>query len=123
MTRAVSTPSRYWSPDVEAVSPLVGPVASTVDAEDTTAVFSKEPVRVPVTVTADGHTPTGTVTLLDGDRVLGSAELVDGHAVIQLPKKSLKRGTYTLTVSYAGDADVAPGTDSVTVRVTNPAGH
>ena len=103
--------------------PEVGPVASTVEAEDTTAVYSKVPVRVPVTVTADGHTPTGTVTLLDGDRELGSAELADGHAVIQLPKKSLKRGTYTFTVSYSGDADVAPGTDTVTVRVTNPAGH
>lgn len=103
--------------------PAVGPVASTVDAEDTRAVFSKEPVRVPVTVSADGFTPTGTVTLLDGDRRLGSAELADGRAVIELPKKALKRGTYTLTVSYSGDADVAAGTGSVTVRVTNPAGH
>ncbi|HEU5038971.1 MAG TPA: ExeM/NucH family extracellular endonuclease [Nocardioides sp.] len=104
--------------------PEVGPVASTVEAEDTEAVFSKEPVRIPVRVTADGYTPTGTVTVLKGDRVLGTAVLDDdGATVVQLPKKSLKRGTYTLTVQYSGDEHVEAGSTEVQVRVTNPAGH
>ncbi|GAA1150210.1 ExeM/NucH family extracellular endonuclease [Nocardioides aquiterrae] len=103
--------------------PETGPVPSTVDAEDVTVVFSKEAPRIPVTVTAGGLTPIGTVTLLDGARELTSGQLSGGSAVLELPKKSLKRGTYTFTVSYAGDSGVAPGADQVTVRVTNPAGH
>ena len=96
---------------------------STVVAEDSEAVYSKEPVRIPVRVTADEVTPTGTVTVLDDHRVLGTATLVDGAAVVQLPAKALKRGTYTLTVTYSGDEQVEPGSTQVQVRVTNPAGH
>ncbi|MCB8956674.1 MAG: ExeM/NucH family extracellular endonuclease [Nocardioides sp.] len=103
--------------------PEVGPVPSTVVAEDSEAVYSKEPVRIPVRVTADEVTPTGTVTVLDDHRVLGTATLVDGAAVVQLPAKALKRGTYTLTVTYSGDEQVEPGSTQVQVRVTNPAGH
>ncbi|GAB6986670.1 ExeM/NucH family extracellular endonuclease [Nocardioides pyridinolyticus] len=103
--------------------PDLGPVAATVEAQDTEAVYSKEPVRVPVRVIAEGVVPTGVVSLLDGHRVLGTATLQDGAAVISLPKKALKRGTYTFTVTYAGDEQVEAGSTEVTVRVTNPAGH
>lgn len=120
------TPYRASDHDPEVVGidlPAIGPKPSTVSAEDVTVVYSKERPEIPVTVTADGVVPTGTVEVLDGDRVLGTATLSDGSAVVVLPKKSLKRGTYELTVSYAGDDAVAGGTTTVTVRVTNPAGH
>lgn len=103
--------------------PAIGPVASTVSAEDTTVVFSKERPEIAVTVTADGVMPTGVVSILDGDRVLGTATLSNGSTVVVLPKKVLKRGTYVLTVTYSGDQAVAAGSTTVTVRVTNPAGH
>jgi 5'-nucleotidase len=74
-------------------------------------------------VTADGTVPTGTVSVLDGARVLGTSTLEEGLGVVTLPKKSLERGTYTFTVDYSGDEHVAPGSTEVTVRVTNPAGH
>ena len=103
--------------------PEVGPVPSTVRADATDAAYSKEPVRIPVRVTADGFTPTGTVSVLDGDRILGTSTLDDGAAVVQLPRKSLARGSHTLTVTYSGDEHVAASRTEVTVRVTNPAGH
>ena len=103
--------------------PDPGPVASTVEAEDVTAVYSKEPVRIPVRVTADGVIPTGTVTVREGSRVLGTATLQDGAAVVVLPAKALKRGCHTIEVAYSGDEDVLPSAGEVTVRVTNPQGH
>ncbi len=118
-------PYRASDHDPEVVGidlPAIGPVASTVTAPDATAVYSKEAPRIEVTVTADGVTPTGTVSVLDGDQVLGSAILSDGSATVVLPKKSLKRGTHVLTVAYSGDDAVEAGETQVTVRITNPHG-
>ncbi|MBI2245339.1 MAG: Ig-like domain repeat protein, partial [Nocardioides sp.] len=119
-------PYRASDHDPEVVGidlPVIGPVASTVTAEDVTVVFSKERAEIPVSVTADHVVPTGEVTILDGDQVLGTATLTDGATVVVLPKKALKRGTHVLTVAYSGDQAVAAGSTTVTVRVTNPAGH
>ena len=95
---------------------------ATVTAPPATAIFSKQAPQVVVTVTAPGAQPTGTVTLLDHGVVIGSATLSDGSAVIVLPKKSYKRGAYTLTVAYSGDDAVQPGSTDVTLTITNPAG-
>ncbi|MDH2415864.1 ExeM/NucH family extracellular endonuclease [Nocardioides sp. CER19] len=95
----------------------------TVDAADTTVVFSKAAAEVAITVTADGVVPTGTVSVLDGDQVVGTGTLVDGRTVVTLAKKSYKRGTYTLTAAYSGGGRVLPGTDTFTLTVTNPAGQ
>jgi predicted extracellular nuclease len=120
-----ANPYRASDHDPEVVGldlPAIGPVASTVTADDVTVVHGKEVPRIPVTVTADGVTPTGTVTVLDGSEVLGDATLTDGSAVVVLPKNALKRGVHTLTVSYSGDDAVAPGSTTVTVLVTNRGG-
>jgi hypothetical protein len=100
----------------------IGPATPTITAPDTTAVYSKEAPRIEVTVTADGSTPTGTVSVLDGGKVLGCSTLSGGSATVVLPPKSLKRGTHQLTVTYSGDDHVAAGQTEVTVRVTNPNG-
>jgi 5'-nucleotidase len=94
----------------------------TVDAADTTVVFSKAAAQVPVTVTANGVVPTGTVSVLDGDEVVGTGTLVDGRTVVTIAKKAYKRGTYTLTAAYSGGGRVEPGTDTFTLTVTNPNG-
>ena len=101
-----------------------GPVASTVRADDTTAVYSQGVVTVRIAVTAAGAVPTGEVSVREGSRALATGSLSsDGTVALTLPAKSLKRGTHTLTVDYAGDAAVQPGSSTVTVTVTNPAGH
>lgn len=75
--------------------------------------------RIRVTVAADGATPTGEVTASLGDRVLGSGDLEDGRAVIEIPARALPPHTtpYELTVSYGGDATVPSGTDTAALKV------
>jgi predicted extracellular nuclease len=98
-------------------------VASTVDAADTTVVYSKAAAVVRVTVSAPGVVPTGTVQILDGDEVVAAGTLTDGRADLTIAKKAYKRGSYTLTAAYSGGGRVLPGSDTFTLTVTNPAGH
>ncbi|MCW2766782.1 MAG: Endonuclease/exonuclease/phosphatase, partial [Nocardioides sp.] len=70
----------------------------------------------PMTYGADGSvsvsvtpgTATGTVTVLDGDTVLGDAALSGGTADVVIPGTALQPGQHALTVRYGGDATYAP---------------
>jgi Zn-dependent metalloprotease len=59
---------------------------------------------------------TGNVVARKGGDVIATAELQDGEATLDLPT-SLRAGTHTISVRYAGDDLHAPSTDSVDVRV------
>ncbi len=64
------------------------------------------PVDVDVTVASGtGTSPTGTVTLKDGDTTLDSAPVQEGVASFALDTDDLPIGTTRLTVEYAGDDD------------------
>ncbi|MET1131832.1 MAG: Ig-like domain repeat protein, partial [Aeromicrobium sp.] len=72
---------------------------------------------VTITVSGTDGPPTGTVTVRDGQTVLGTAELTNGAATFALPK-SLALGDHVLTATYAGDATFSSSTSTpVTVRV------
>ncbi len=71
---------------------------------------------VAVTVTAN-DTPTGSVSVLDGSTVLGSAVLSGGSATVPIPGTALEPGSHTLTVRYAGNAQTNPSATSVVVQV------
>ena len=72
---------------------------------------------VAVEVSADGDvTPTGAVEVRDGSKVVGTGTLTDGGATIKVGPLTTV-GTRTLTVAYAGDDQVQPGTGSVRVVV------
>ena len=62
-----------------------------------------------VTVEADGEVPTGTVTLEVGDVVLGTGTVVDGTADAKVNSRPGGVGVHEVTISYSGDASVAPG--------------
>ena len=56
---------------------------------------------------ADGGTPTGVVTFLDGATTLGTAPLVaegSGGAFATFTTSALSQGQHTITVAYGGDA-------------------
>jgi hypothetical protein len=53
---------------------------------------------------------TGTVTFLDGDTVLGGADLSDGTAVFTTSK--LRVGNHSITAVYSGDANFGSSTSS-----------
>ncbi|MFT4286756.1 S8 family serine peptidase [Nocardioides sp.] len=68
--------------------------------------------KVTVTVFATGVTPTGTVTIKakQGKRTkVYTVQLVNGVATVRL-RKATKPGRIKLTVTYSGDAAVAPAT-------------
>jgi 5'-nucleotidase len=64
---------------------------------------------------------TGTVTVLDGEKTVGSATLSSGSAAVTIPGTALEPGAHALTVRYSGDSTHEPSTGSVTVKVEKAA--
>ncbi|MFB9315041.1 5'-nucleotidase C-terminal domain-containing protein [Nocardioides plantarum] len=93
--------------------------ASTTDAtaRETTVVVKKNSTRFTVTVGAPGYTPTGTVRVVINGSQTVSGTLVDGVASIVVgPWTSV--GASNAAVSYLGDANTEPSTDTVRITVT-----
>ena len=74
-----------------------------------------------VTVSAPGGTPTGTVEIYKGSKLLGTGTLgAGGKVTIKITKKmakKLKVGKNTLTAMYLGSATVAASEDDFVVTV------
>ncbi|HYF74021.1 MAG TPA: Ig-like domain-containing protein, partial [Nocardioides sp.] len=66
-----------------------------------------------VTVTGDGATATGKVTIMQGAKVLKTATLKGGKATFTL---KLAKGKNKLKAVYAGNADVAGASTSFTIK-------
>jgi predicted extracellular nuclease len=87
---------------------------STVSATADRMVYGKAGT---VEVTVDPADATGTVSVREGEKLLGSATVTDGAASVAIARKTLKPGTHTLTVTYAGDEQVQGSSTEVTVTV------
>jgi hypothetical protein len=96
--------------------PDAEPVATTVTGTAEEFAYGEEG-RVEVQV--DSENPVGgTVDVLDGDEVLGTADIAeDGSATVVLPAGSLPVGTHELGLRYSGDAANQPSAGTVTVTV------
>jgi alpha-L-arabinofuranosidase/regulation of enolase protein 1 (concanavalin A-like superfamily) len=92
---------------------------ASVTAATTTASSYKlgQVAQLRVRVAGSGGTPTGVVTLLDGETALAHATLIDGQAVLKVPTRTLGIGSHPLVVSYAGDATYDGSSDDVVVKV------
>jgi predicted extracellular nuclease len=89
---------------------------STLDVDAPATVRAGEPVTVKVSASSsDGSTPSGEITVLEGETELGSADLVDGSVTISVD--DLPIGSHVLLVKYAGDDVNLPSTASVTTQV------
>ena len=63
--------------------------------------------------------PTGQVSFMDGQAVLGQSP-VDGTGTATLSPTTLTTGTHALTAAYSGDANFSPSTSAVvTEQITN----
>jgi len=72
--------------------------------------------KVTLTLTVTGATtPTGTVQIRDGKRLVRTVTLSGGRAVVRL--KALKRGRHVLSATYAGSATLLGAQRRWTVRV------
>ena len=66
---------------------------------------------------AGGATPTGSVTLSGGGYTSATETLTGGAYTFTVPAGSLTGGTDTLTVTYSGDANYAPSSQTASVTV------
>ncbi len=95
-----------------------------VDAYTLPIIFEGSRTIVGFEVSGKAGRPTGTVTVTEGDTVLGSAKLQRGVGLVVADTRSLSPGRHTLTVSYAGDDTYGPAKDEVRVTVLRlPGGH
>jgi streptogramin lyase len=88
-----------------------GPTTTTLQSSLTTSVVGQAETLT-ATVISQGGVPTGSVTFLDGNSVLGTAQVnADGQAKLTV---SLGVGTHALTASFVGTGDftasVSPAT-------------
>lgn len=87
-------------------------------ATPTKVVVNKTKATVRATVTTKGFTASGgTVTVRSGTHTVGTGTVKDGVATIALRVFSTT-GTKKLTVTYAGNAQAAGSSTSVTVTIT-----
>lgn len=79
--------------------------ASTTSATAPAKAKTGTTFTVETTVASEsGVTPTGTVTVKDGEAELATAELVNGAASVPVNASKLSVDDHTLTVAYEGDA-------------------
>lgn len=107
-----------WSlvPDT---TPTPTKMATTTTATAPHKVKFKQNFDVTANVTAGA---TGTVTVMDGSKVLGTGTLSNGTVKIHVTK-NLKAGKHTLTVSYGGSATHLASSTSVKVKVKKKKHH
>jgi autotransporter-associated beta strand protein len=89
----------------------------TVDAAPNSTEFGQG-VTFSVTVSGSGATPTGTVTLYDGDpnsggQPIGTPLALDGSGQASVSTGLLSVGSHQIYVSYSGDPDYLSGTGSL----------
>ncbi len=69
-----------------------------------------------VTVSNAGAVATGTVSVFIGNKLIKKVKLAGGAAKVTLPKQS-RKGTYKVTVKYAGSDTAKPSTGTATWKV------
>src|SRR5207302_6138788 len=99
-----------------------GPVATSTSVRpNETRVPPSRDLTLTASVAATspaGDAPTGSVTLKEGDAVLGAGPL-DGQGSAMLKLSPLPPGTHTLVASFPGSGSLGPSSGTVTVQVLN----
>ncbi len=90
----------------------------TVVASDVSLTYGK---AATVIVKVGPSTATGTVKVLAGSKVLGTATVSGGVAKVTLPARSLKPGTTTLIAAYSGNSRFNARTDTFRASVAKAA--
>ncbi len=92
--------------------------STTLEADPNPSILGQT-VTFTATVIGAGGTPTGTVTFLEGDTVLGTGTLVNGVAIFSTA--ALTVGQHTVTARYEGNDEFGISTDDVMVEVQDTA--
>ncbi|MEU9455971.1 Ig-like domain repeat protein [Streptomyces sp. NPDC048277] len=86
------------------VSLKITKATASVSTSAPTSVSHTAKAKVTVKVTASGTTPTGTVRIYQGSKVIATGTLSGGKVVVTLPK--LAKGKHTLHAFYVGSSTV-----------------
>ena len=131
LTSAYSGDATHLGSTSAPVTVTVLPVATPTKAQTVTMLTSSVDPAVSgqsVTFTANvvaaagsGAAPTGVVTFLDGNTVLGTKTLV-GSGVASFSTAGLGVGVHAITASYAGDANSVASVSAVLTETVNGAG-
>jgi hypothetical protein len=104
----------------ESTSPVLDQIVN--QAETMAAIISsRNPsvsgklVTFTATITSQTLTPKGTVVFMSGSTLLGTVQLSAGKA--RLSTSSLPEGSNPITVTYSGDANIAPSSAGLTQSV------
>lgn len=114
-------PDPYRSSDHEphVVGIAVGeaePAPATVVTPGTVQNAYGDVVRVPVEIETEGAAG-GRVDLHWNGGIIGSADVVDGQAVVEVPRRVLLPKSYRVLVRYSGDATTQAADGGVTIQV------
>jgi hypothetical protein len=93
---------------------------ATTLSTDVNPAFVGQAVALTAVVTGPAGIPTGTVTFLDGDTVLGTATL-DDTGTASLAVVFTTAGGHALTAVYSGDGSFAASTSDVLTETVDPA--
>lgn len=92
-----------------------GGTATTIAMPSSSAV--ERGGSVVLTVTVGGTSPGGWVSFYEGTTFLGSAQVTNGTATVELI--GLTRGSHNITVSYSGDVTNGANSVSFPIKVVN----
>jgi len=93
---------------------------TTATANPNPSIFNQYVTFVIAVAPANGGSPTGTVTLLDGTNTLVSASL-SGTGTAQVTYGGLAPGAHSITAVYAGDANFTGSTSAAVSQTVNQA--
>jgi hypothetical protein len=103
---------------VKAAAAAKIPATVKLSASANPSISCKSVVFSTLVAGASGATPTGTVVLKDGDKVLATASLNKGSAA--LAASALSIGTHIVTATYSGDSVHASSTSTAVKEVVTP---
>ena len=112
-----------YDPATGGATATVSKAATTTTATAPKKVKPKKPFNVFAKVSSAGGTPTGTVEVYDGTKLIGTGTLAGGTVTIHITKGLKKKGKHTLTVKYLGSANFLASQTTVKVKVKKRKHH
>lgn len=109
--------------DASSQASVSAPLTQAVNTADTVVTLvssanpaiAGDPVRLTATVVSKGDTPTGTVTFLDGSTTIGTAQVANGAASVNV--STLTAGQHAIVARYGGDSGTQISTSAVLLQV------
>jgi len=108
-------------PEIVGLDPAKAVTTTTTTADAPATARDGQPLTVSVAVAGGVSGPSGTVTVTEGQKQVGSGTLTDG--TVDIAVDDLAIGSHELTVTYTGSATHAPSSTTVSTQVIRAAAN